>query len=192
MIKHLFILTMALLMCVGSYAQQKRISGTVSDNSTGEVLIGVSVYEPGTSNGTTTDVNGNYSLNINGSQVSFSYVGYATKTLAVKASKVINIKLSSDTQLDEVIVVGYGTQRKSDLTGSVASINATQIKNQAVSNVSTLLAGKAAGVFVGADGGQPGASSVVRIRGYGTVNDNNPLYVVDGQYMDDLNNVLKS
>ena len=189
MIKHLFILTMALLMCVGSYAQQKRISGTVSDNSTGEVLIGVSVYEPGTSNGTTTDVNGNYSLNINGSQVSFSYVGYATKTLAVKASKVINIKLSSDTQLGEVIVVGYGTQRKSDLTGSVASINATQIKNQAVSNVSTLLAGKAAGVFVGADGGQPGASSVVRIRGYGTVNDNNPLYVVDGQYMDDLNNL---
>lgn len=191
--KQLLSLILVLFACVSSFAQQtKNISGTVYDSSTGEALIGVSIKEVGTSNGTITDFDGKYQLTVAANQVAFSYVGYKTETLNVTKNGTYNVKLVSDNELEEVVVVGYGTQRKSDLTGSLASISGKDIKNYAVSNASELLTGKAAGVFVAASSGQPGADAVIRVRGLGTVNDNNPLYVVDGQFMDNISTLNPS
>lgn len=193
MSKHLLSLVLILFACMNAFAQQtKNISGTVYDNNTGETLIGVSVLEPGTSNGTVTDIDGKYELTVSSNQIAFSYVGYKTETLTVTKGGTYNVHLISDNELDEVIVVGYGTQRKSDLTGSLASISSKDIKNYAVSNASELLTGKAAGVFVAAGSGQPGSDAVIRVRGLGTVNDNNPLYVVDGQFMDNISSLNPS
>lgn len=188
MSKHVFSLMLMLWACTSLWAQSaKKVSGTVYDAGTGEALIGVSILEVGTSNGTITDFEGKYSLEVTDGKLSFSYIGYKTQTLTVSASGVYDIKLESDNeQLDEIVVIGYGTQKKSDLTGSLSSISNKDIKNYAVSNASELLTGKAAGVFVAASSGQPGADAVIRVRGLGTVNDNNPLYVVDGQFMDNI------
>jgi len=191
--KYLVLLILFLFVGATAFAQQtKRISGLVTDQNTGETLIGVSVVETGTGNGTITDIDGKYSLSITSDQVSFSYVGYEDQTINVKQSGTINVKLASDNKLDEVVVIGYGTQKKSDLTGSLASINSKDIKNYAVSNASELLSGKAAGVFVASSSGQPGSDAVIRVRGLGTVNDNNPLYVVDGQFMDNISTLNPS
>lgn len=191
MVKHVLSLVFILLAGIHVQAQQvKDISGTVYDGSTGEALIGVSILEKGTVNGTVTDIDGKYSLKISSNQVEFSYIGYDTQTLTVPKSGVYDVKLAtSDLKLDEIVVVGYGTQRKSDLTGSLASISNKDIKNYAVSNASELLTGKAAGVFVASSSGQPGSDAVIRVRGLGTVNDNNPLYVVDGQFMDNISSL---
>lgn len=190
--KHLFLIIL-FFACIHAYAQQtKNISGTVFDSNTGETLIGVSVVETGTTNGTVTDMDGKYTLKIASAQVTFSYVGYKKETLNIPKSGVYNVNLESDNKLDEVVVVGYGTQKKSDLTGSLSSISSKDIKNYAVSNASELLTGKAAGVFVAASSGQPGSDAVIRIRGLGTVNDNNPLYVVDGQFMDNIGSLNPS
>ncbi len=191
--KYLVLLILFLFVDATTFAQQmKRISGLVTDQNTGEALIGASVVETGTSNGTITDIDGKYSLNITSDQVSFSYVGYESQTIKIGQSETINVKLASDNKLDEVVVIGYGTQKKSDLTGSLASINSKDIKNYAVSNASELLSGKAAGVFVASSSGQPGSDAVIRVRGLGTVNDNNPLYVVDGQFMDNISTINPS
>ncbi len=191
--KYLVLLILFLFVGATAFAQQtKRISGLVTDQNTGETLIGVSVVETGTGNGTITDIDGKYSLSITSDQVSFSYVGYEDQIINVKQSGTINVKLASDNKLDEVVVIGYGTQKKSDLTGSLASINSKDIKNYAVSNASELLSGKAAGVFVASSSGQPGSDAVIRVRGLGTVNDNNPLYVVDGQFMDNISTLNPS
>ena len=194
MSKHLFFLIFSLLTYTNLWAQgTKKISGSVLDASTGEALIGVSILEKGTTNGTITDFEGRYTLEVVSDKVLFSYIGYKTETLTVTADGQYNIKLQPDNeQLDEVVVIGYGTQKKSDLTGSLASIGSKDIKNYAVSNASELLTGKAAGVFVAASSGQPGADAVVRVRGFGTVNDNNPLYVVDGQFMDNISSLNPS
>ena len=118
--------------------------------------------------------------------------GFKTEIVNVTNSGTYNVNLVSDNKLDEVVVIGYGTQRKSDLTGALASISSKDIKNYAVSNASELLTGKAAGVFVAASSGQPGSDAVIRVRGLGTVNDNNPLYVVDGQFMDNISSLNPS
>ena len=192
MSKHLlFILILA--VCTNVFAQQtKSISGVVYDSNTGEALIGVSVLEVGTTNGTITDFDGRYTLKVSSNKVSFSYVGFKTEIVNVTNSGTYNVNLVSDNKLDEVVVIGYGTQRKSDLTGALASISSKDIKNYAVSNASELLTGKAAGVFVAASSGQPGSDAVIRVRGLGTVNDNNPLYVVDGQFMDNISSLNPS
>lgn len=193
MLKRLFIFSVMLLATLGLSAQgTKTISGTVTEASTGETLIGVTVLEPGTPNGTTTDLDGRYTLNVKGNKVVFSYIGYKSQEVTVTDSRELNIKMASDTELDEVVVVGYGTQRKSDLTGAISSISGKDIKNYAVSNASELLVGKASGVFVAASSGQPGSNAIVRVRGLGTVNDPNPLYVVDGQFMDNINSLNPS
>lgn len=191
--KYLVLLTLFLVGSATIFAQQtKRISGLVTDQTTGEALIGVSVVEDGTGNGTITDIDGRYKLSITSNQITFSYVGYENQTIKVGQNETINVKLASDNKLDEVVVIGYGTQKKSDLTGSLASINSKDIKNYAVSNASELLSGKAAGVFVASSSGQPGSDAVIRVRGLGTVNDNNPLYVVDGQFMDNISTINPS
>ena len=193
MSKHLLLFILILAVCTNVFAQQtKSISGVVYDSNTGEALIGVSVLEVGTTNGTITDFDGRYTLKVSSNKVSFSYVGFKTEIVNVTNSGTYNVNLVSDNKLDEVVVIGYGTQRKSDLTGALASISSKDIKNYAVSNASELLTGKAAGVFVAASSGQPGLDAVIRVRGLGTVNDNNPLYVVDGQFMDNISSLNPS
>jgi TonB-linked SusC/RagA family outer membrane protein len=187
MSKSVLFLTMLFCLFATAYAQQeKTISGTVSDGNSGELLMGALVTEAGATNGMITDMDGHFTLKLKGDKIIVSYVGYNPQEIKVESSGIIQVKLISNLSLDEVVVVGYGTQRKSDLTGSVSSITGKELKNYAVSNVSELLAGKAAGVFAAAPSGQPGESAVVRIRGFGTVNDNNPLYVVDGQFMNSI------
>ena len=160
--KHL--LSLMFLLLVGTFttwAQDvKKISGTVYDASTGEPLIGVSVIEVGTTNGAITDLDGKYMFEITSDKVSYSYIGYRTEQLTISASGTYDVKLVTDNELDEIVVVGYGTQKKSDLTGSLASISSKDIKNYAVSNASELLTGKAAGVFVASSSGQPGSDAV--------------------------------
>lgn len=186
----LFVLFIS-LTCTGAIAQQvKKITGTVADSNTGEPLIGATIRESGTQNATATDLNGKYKLSIRSSQITVSYVSYTTQNIKVTGSGTYNIRLQTDNNmLNEVVVVGYGSQKKSDLTGSLSSISGKDLKNMAETNVSEMLAGKAAGVFVAAASGQPGEDAIVRVRGLGTVNDNNPLYVVDGQFMDNISSV---
>lgn len=190
MVQRIITFVFALTFIASAYAQQgKAISGTVYDNSTGEPLMGATVRETGTSNGTVTNVDGRFQLTITSNQVTISYVGYKTVDIKTPNAGNYEVRLVEDNMMDEVVVVGYGTQRRSDLTGSLASINEKDFKNHATSNLSNLLSGKAAGVFVGTSSGQPGSDAVVRVRGLGTVNDNNPLYVVDGQFMDNISSI---
>ena len=173
-----------------SYAQTtKTITGRVTDSATGEPLIGATVREAGTTNITKTDLDGRYSLSVKSNRIVVSYVSYATSQITASDAGVYDIRLTGDNMMNEIVVVGYGTQRRSDLTGSLSSVSGKDIKNQATSNVSNMLAGKAAGVYVSTSSGQPGDDAVVRVRGLGTVNDNSPLYVVDGQFMDNISSV---
>jgi hypothetical protein len=137
MSKHLLSVTFMIFVCLNLFAQQpKKISGSVYDSNTGEALIGASVHEVGANNGTITDSNGTYNLTVSSDQVSFSYVGYDTQIIRIPKSGPYNVKLASNNKLDEIVVIGYGTQKKSDLTGSLSSISNKDIKNYAVSNVS--------------------------------------------------------
>jgi TonB-linked SusC/RagA family outer membrane protein len=159
--------------------QSRRVTGTVKDVK-GEPLLGVNVVVRGTTNGTVTDFDGNYSLEIGANDVLvFSYIGYIPQTLPVSGN-VLNVVLNEDTQnLSEVVVVGYGTQQKKDITGSVAVVDTKELLKSSGSSASQQLQGKAAGVYVGTSG-VPGSQTMVRIRGVNTVNDNGPLYVIDG------------
>lgn len=165
-----------------------RISGKVTGQN-GEPLAGVSVAVKGTNNGTTTDAAGNYSLSVpNKSAVLvFSYVGYASQEVPVGDRTTINANLSTSTsELNTVVVVGYGTQRKIDVTGSVTQIRGEEISKQSVVNPVSGLQGKVAGLQI-TNSGAPGASPQIRIRGVGTVYGNaNPLYIVDGVWFDDI------
>lgn len=186
----LLIFALFTILSAVSYAQTpKTITGRVTDSVTGEPLIGATVREAGTANITKTDLDGRYSLSVKSNRIVVSYVGYATSQITASDAGVYDIRLTGDNMMNEIVVVGYGTQRRSDLTGSLSSVSGKDIKNQATSNVSNMLAGKAAGVYVSTSSGQPGDDAVVRVRGLGTVNDNSPLYVVDGQFMDNISSV---
>ena len=164
-----------------AFAQTGSVSGTVTDVA-GEPLIGVNVIVKGTTNGAITDIDGKYSLQqvpASGTIV-FSYVGYISQEVAAGNQRTINIQLRDDTQrLEEVVVVGYGTQQKRDITGSVAVVDAKELLKSTGSSAAQQLQGKAAGVYIGTSGA-PGAATMVRIRGINTINDNGPLYVIDG------------
>lgn len=159
--------------------QARKVTGTVKDIK-GEPLIGVNVVERGTTNGTITDFDGNYSLDVGANAVLvFSYVGYLSQTVPVSGS-VMNVELREDTQsLDEVVVVGYGTQQKKDITGSVAVVDTKELLKSTGVSAAQQLQGKASGVYIGTSGA-PGSQSMIRIRGVSTVNDNGPLIVIDG------------
>lgn len=159
--------------------QARKVTGTVKDIK-GEPLIGVNVVERGTTNGTITDFDGNYSLDVGANAVLvFSYVGYLSQTFPVTGN-VVNVELREDTQsLDEVVVVGYSTQQKKDITGSVAVVDTKELLKTTGVSAAQQLQGKAAGVYIGTSGA-PGSQAMVRIRGVSTVNDNGPLYVIDG------------
>ncbi|WP_394800456.1 carboxypeptidase-like regulatory domain-containing protein [Joostella atrarenae] len=168
-------------LCFG-ITQAQTVSGTVSDEN--GPLPGANVLVKGTSNGTQTDFDGNYELNDvpDNAILVFSFISFKTKEVAVDGQSSVDITLQPDTQaLDEVVVIGYGTQRKSDLTGSVSTINSESIQEIPTTNPEQALAGKAAGVNVSSNSGRPGGNTNVRIRGNNSINANNsPLYVVDG------------
>lgn len=163
-----------------SFAQEKTISGTVSGD--GMPLPGATVLVKGTKNGTTTDFDGNFTIKAKQNDVlEISYVGYKTKSVTVGASNKVTVTLDADTQLEEVVVVGYGKVSKEGYTGTVAEVKKENIEAKTFSNVTQALRGEVAGVNVIQTTGQPGASAVIRIRGFGSVNGNRaPLYVVDG------------
>ena len=174
---------------IPSIAQQGRtVSGTITDNR-GEVVIGANVVVKGTTNGTVTDFDGNYSLQVpEGAILQVSYIGYLSKEVPVGSQTTINVQLLEDTQaLDEVVVVGYGVQRKSDVTGSISVAGAEDILKTSSFNALDGLKGKASGVNIFSNSGQPGGATRVMIRGIGTINSSsNPLYVVDGVVMEDF------
>ncbi|MHB9141263.1 MAG: SusC/RagA family TonB-linked outer membrane protein [Paludibacter sp.] len=159
----------------------KTISGIIVD-ANGEPLIGVNVIIKGTQTGTITDANGKFSIpgeSVNNAVLSISYIGYDTKEV-IPTGQLLRIQLTeSSKSLDEVVVVGYGTQRKKDLTGSVATIKSSDLKSLPVPSLSDALEGRAAGVQV-ISSGTPGTDATFRIRGIGTINDANPLVVIDG------------
>lgn len=167
-----------------SVVQQARtVIGKIVDE-TGEPLIGVSVLIKGTNNGAITDVNGNYSIVgdiSNKTVLIISYIGMKKQEIEVGNRNRINVTMVADSEaLDEVVVIGYGTSKKSDLTGSVASVNVEKLNTASNMNLGQALQGKMAGVEVVSTGGQPGAGSRILIRGLGTLNNSNPLYIIDG------------
>lgn len=158
------------------------VKGRVTD-SNGEPLIGVTVQVKGTGQGAMTDYTGAYSIqNVPADGVLvFSFVGMKTEEVAINGKTTLNMRMTDDSMLlDEVIVVGYGISKKSDITGAVASVKGDVLSKQPVADVGQALQGRLAGVSVTAQSGSPGASPTIRIRGIGTVNDSEPLYVVDG------------
>ena len=171
-----------LLMCATlAYSQTGTVTGTVKDQN-GEPLIGVNVFVKGSTNGGITNIDGQYSLQgVQGrSTLVFSYIGFTTQEIAVTNQRTINVMLREDAQhLDEVIVVGYGTQQKRDITGAVAIVDTKELLKSSGSSAVAQLQGKISGIQIQTSGAAGGAS-VVRIRGINTVNNNGPLYVIDG------------
>ena len=164
-------------------AQTITVKGNVKDTS-GEPIIGASVVEKGnTTNGTITDLDGNFSIKIDGKKtLVISYIGMKTQEIAVQGKKIINVTMTDDSKaLDEVVVIGYGTVAKKDLTGSVSSVSAKQLESIPVSSATEALQGKMAGVSISTAEGSPDADVKIRVRGGGSLSqDNSPLYIVDG------------
>ena len=180
--KTLFTCMLMLLAGAVSLMAQTRVTGRVTDN-TGEGVIGASVIEKGTTNGAITDLDGNYAISVKqGATLVFSSIGYKEQEIAVGNQSVINVLLLEDTELlDEVVVVGYGTMKRSDLSGASVSMKEDDLKGSVITNLDQSLQGRAAGVSAVQTSGAPGSSSSIRVRGQATVNANaEPLYVIDG------------
>jgi len=185
----LFAIILMLISSTTIMAQAVTIQGKLTDDETGEPLIGATVLEKGTSNGTVTDYDGNYKLSVSSKDVTlvFSYVGYKQQETALNGRSVIDAALGLDLEeLDEIVVIGYGTVRKSDLTGSVSTVKSEDLLKIPASNPMQALQGKAAGIQVTSTSGAPGAQPVVRVRGVGTFNNSSPIYVVDGVILNDI------
>lgn len=178
-----------LLICLPfslAQAQTVKVTGKVTDNLN-EPMIGVSIVEKGTTNGCITDIDGNYTLNVNqGATIIFSYIGYVTQEKQAVAG-VMNIVLKEDSEtLDEVVVVGYGVQKKSSVTGAISQVKAEDMQNRTISDASQALQGKTAGVQLITTSAAPGSSPTVRVRGYSSNAASSPLYVVDGVRMSSI------
>lgn len=192
--KKQIIIACLLLLSLCGYAQQVTVKGTVTSATDGDMLIGTSVQVKGTSNGTITGIDGDYSIaNVGRDAVLvFSYIGFETQEVRVDGQTTINVLLQEATDmLDEVVVIGYGVVRKSDLTSSISTVKGEQITEVTTGNAMDALQGKVNGVQV-MGGGGPGTSPRVLIRGVTTVNGSNPLYVVDGMPVGDNINFLNS
>lgn len=174
---------------LSAFAQDAVTYGTVTDE-TGEPLVGVTVLEQGTTRGTTTDMDGKYRLeNKIGSTLVFSYVGMISKSYP-SVNGELNVVLSSDnTMLDQLVVVGYGVQKKSDVTGAISKIDSGELENLTVNNPTAAIAGKTSGVQVVNTSGAPGAAPTIRVRGYSSNSDMAPLYVVDGIRLSDISGI---
>ncbi len=183
--KNIMLFLMALVMSCHVMAQQGRITGTVTDSNDGSGMPGVNVLVKGTTNGTITDMNGKFSLNVStkNAVLVISSVGYKPQEVRLKSDqKIVNVVLEENSELlDEVVVVGYGTMKKSDLTGSVGSLSGDKLKESVTANFDQAMQGRIAGVQVTSNSGTPGAATTIRIRGASSINgDNEPLYIIDG------------
>lgn len=172
---------LSILTCIFAFAQEKiTVSGIVTDDQNLPV-IGVSVIQVGTTNGVSTDNDGKYSISVpKGADLEFSCIGLATQTVKAN-SATINIVMGADQNfLEETVVVGYGVQKKSDVTGAISSVKQEDLANRSITSVDGGLQGKTAGVQIVSTSGAPGAESSIRVRGYSSNSDSTPLYVVDG------------
>lgn len=181
--KNLTLLLMLLLFCSSIWAQ-KRVTGNVTDSQTSTAIPGVNVVVKGTSNGAVTDSNGNYTLDVpsNETILIFSFIGFESHEVTVGSDSSIDVVLTTEALgLDEVVVVGYGTMKKSDLTGAVVSVSGEVLRNTISTNIDQALQGRIAGVQVTQNSGQPGGAASIRIRGANSITGSSePLYVVDG------------
>ena len=169
-------------MGVIATAQTYEINGTITD-AAGSPLPGVTIVVKNTNKGASSDFDGNFSIPqvSKGDVLVFSYIGFTTKEIIISDASALNVVLEEDTQsLDEVVVVGYGTQKKSVVTGAISSVKAEDLEGLPVERVEQALQGRVSGVVIAADAGQPGSSSTVRVRGITTIGNNNPLWVIDG------------
>lgn len=190
--RRLALLVFIMLMCIPhAFAQQKfKVSGRIADQKTQDPLIGVSIMEKGTSNGIMSDINGHYALTVNkGATLIFTYVGYLTVQKVVN-TPILNITLSEDSKtLDEVVVVGYGVQKKSSLTGSVSQVKSEDMVARTITTAGQALQGKTAGVEVLSASARPGSSPTIRIRGISSNGSSDPLFVVDGRISSDISGI---
>lgn len=192
--RKLFFILMAVLACtLSALAQTRTYKGTVVDASNNEPLIGATVIPVGDGQGTATDIDGKFVITVPTSveQVKVSYIGYSPVTVALKDGMVVKLSSSAE-NLDDLIVVAYGTQKKSSITGSVSQVNADKISERPVSSVASALEGTTSGITISGNYGAAGENPTITIRGIGTINgSNSPLYVIDGVpfggNMNDLN-----
>ena len=185
--KSIVALTCLLLTSASAFAQTKTVTGTVTD-AANEPLIGASVLVQGTSTGTITDMDGKYSISVTPDDVlAFSYVGMTSQSVKVGAQTVINVTLKEDSQvLAETVVIGYGSAKKRDLTGSITNIKGEELANKPAMNPLSSLQGKVAGVQI-VNSGRAGSDPEIRIRGTNSINGYKPLYIVDGLFNDNIN-----
>ena len=179
--KNLLLLMLALLLPAFMYGQEQTVSGTVLDTYNMGVP-GASIVEKGTTNGTITDFDGNYTLTVSNKNATlvFSFIGYKTQEIPVAGKAKVDVILQENAeQLDEVVVTGYTTQRKADLTGSISVVSMDEIAKQNENNPMKAMQGRVPGMNITADG-NPSGSTTIRIRGVGTLNNNDPLYIIDG------------
>ena len=172
------------------FGQNSRtVSGVVKAGDDGSPLVGVSVAVQGTTSGTLTDADGKFTVNVPaGKSLVLSYIGYEQQVVPVKSEAFLDIVMKVNVQmLDEVVAIGYGTIKKSDLTGAVGSVSGDKLKTAPVSGVDKALQGQLAGVTVNNNSGQPGSAATIRVRGIGTLNGSDPVYVVDGMIVDNIN-----
>ncbi len=177
------------------FGQKTEVRGSVSDATDNIPLPGVNVVEKGTMNGSVTDIDGNFSIEVASPEavLSFSFVGYTDAEISLEGETEVSLKMQPDVQgLDEVIVVGYGTQKKSDLTGAVTKVASEELQELSTINVGQALQGRAAGVHITQSSGAPGAGVQIRIRGVTSIANSNPLFVVDGFPTGDISNIAPS
>ncbi|KAA4692176.1 SusC/RagA family TonB-linked outer membrane protein [Bacteroides intestinalis] len=186
-LKSLFLLVCLVLSGTTVFAQEKTVTGVVTD-SFNEPLIGASIVVQGTTNGVITDLDGKYSIKVTpGATLQFSYVGMEKQSIKVGNQSIINVQLKDDSQmLAETVVIGYGSAKKRDLTGSITNIKGDEIANKPVANPLSALQGKVAGVQV-INSGRAGEDPEIRVRGTNSINGYKPLYVVDGLFNDNIN-----
>jgi len=181
-----------MLLATFGMAQTISVKGKVTEAETGQSIPGANVVLKGTATGIITDMNGNFTLKVpaNGTIV-FSFIGFKTVEVPVNGKTEINIALTAETiGIDEVVAVGYGNQRRKDLTGAVSSISSTELQKIPVTSTTQALTGKLAGIQVTTTDGSPDAEMVIRVRGGGSVTqDNSPLYIVDGFPVNSINDI---
>ncbi|HEX6429242.1 MAG TPA: TonB-dependent receptor plug domain-containing protein, partial [Niastella sp.] len=186
---------LALFISVLTFSQNRSISGKVTDSKDGTPLPGVSVQVKGQSVGATTDMNGSFSISVApGATLLFTHTGYEGHQLKVGEEETLNVQMQlSKGSMSEVVVIGYGTVKKRDLTGSVGSVKASQLQERPAASVNEALSGRIAGVQVTTNSGRPGGQTRIRVRGFSSINSSsNPLYVVDGVYLPIGNQTLNS
>lgn len=188
--KSLTVLALSLCTAWAAFAQNVTVKGIVTDEQN-EPMIAAGVVQKGTTNGTITDVDGSFTLSVpKGATVVFSTIGYVTQEVVVNGNETLTIKLLPDTQMiEETVVVGYGVQKKSDVTGAISQVKSEDIMNRTITSPEQALGGKTAGVQTFAASAAPGKSPAIRVRGISSNNDANPLYVVDGRLTNSISGI---